>query len=180
MPAKNELKPWIKSIAGWLGVTTLVAVLGLGLFHFYRGVWEKGKRLRVAVPGRLYRSGQLTVAGFADAVHRYGIRSVVNVQQEFPDPSIRMDYISRATIGEQEMCKTFGVKYIHVKPDLISSAEYPKKRPAVLDDMLAVYDDRATIQCLFIARLACTEQVYSQPCTGWSIRAGLWEKLTEN
>ncbi len=141
MPAKNELKPWIKSIAGWLGVTTLVAVLGLGLFHFYRGVWEKGKRLRVAVPGRLYRSGQLTVAGFADAVHRYGIRSVVNVQQEFPDPSIRMDYISRATIGEQEMCKTFGVKYIHVKPDLISSAEYPKKRPAVLDDMLAVYDD---------------------------------------
>lgn len=130
-----------RRLAGGLAVTLVVAVIGLGLFHFYRSVWEKGKRLRVAVPGKLYRSGQMTEEGFADAVRRYGIKSIVNVQQEFPDPVIRKDYLTRSTISEQEMCKKLGVKYIHVKPDLIHMSEYPQKKPAVLDEMLAVYDD---------------------------------------
>lgn len=130
-----------RRLAGGLAVAIVVAVIGLGLYHFYRSVWEKGKRLRVAVPGKLYRSGQMTEEGFADAVQRYGIKSIVNVQQEFPDPVIRKDYLTRATISEQEMCKKLGVKYIHVKPDLIHMSEYPQKKPAVLEEMLAVYDD---------------------------------------
>ena len=136
-----ETVRWIKRLAGAVGTSFLIAVLGLGLFHFYRSVWEKGKRLRVTVPGKLYRSGQMTEEGFADAVRRYGIKSIVNVQQEFPDPKIRKDYLTRDSIGEQEMCRNLGVKYIHVKPDLVHLSEYPQKRPAVLDEMLAVYDD---------------------------------------
>ncbi len=169
-----ETVRWIKRFAGGTATVVLITLMGVGLFNYYRSVWEKGKRLRVAVPGKLYRSGQMTEAGFADAVRRYGIKSIVNVQQEFPDPTIRKDYLTRDTLGEQEMCRNLGVKYIHVKPDLVHLSEYPKKKPAVLDEMVTVYDDPNNYPMLIhckagLHRTGLLAALYRVEYQGWTV-----------
>src|SRR5205814_9161889 len=61
---------------GRLGKTAVVGffvvAFALGSYAYFRAVYSHGKRLRVVEPGRFYRSGQLTAAGFRDAVGRYG------------------------------------------------------------------------------------------------------------
>lgn len=130
----------LKRLAGAGLGTILMVVFAGGLFGFYRHVWEHGKRLREVVPGKLYRSGQLTVDGFRDAVERYGIKSVVNLQDEFPDPRIRNGTFDKQTTGEQEMCRELGVRYFHVMPDLIPPDKPLPHRPKAVNDMLALYD----------------------------------------
>ncbi len=55
----------------WLRWTLGLAITGMLFavpFVRYRAVYAHGKRLREVTPGKVYRSGQLTVAGFTDAV----------------------------------------------------------------------------------------------------------------
>src|SRR5438132_4075758 len=66
------------------------------------------KRLRAVVPGRLYRSGQMTAEGFEQAVHALGIRTVINVQNEIPDPALRRTFLDGDTVSEQELCRRLG------------------------------------------------------------------------
>jgi len=130
----------LQKAGGALLAVLLVLLLSGGLYGFYRSVWEHGKRLREVVPGKLYRSGQLTVDGFRDAVERYGIKSVVNLQDEFPDPRIRNGYLNKSETGEQEMCRQLGLRYFHVMPDLIPPDRPRPHRPKAVDDMLSLYD----------------------------------------
>lgn len=130
----------LRRLGGAILTLALLFLFVGGLYGYYRNVWEHGKRLRVVVPGKLYRCGQLTVEGFRDAVERYGIKSVVNLQDEFPDPRIRNSYSDKGTTGEQEMCRELGVRYFHVKPDLVPPTTPGPHRPRAVDDMLAIYD----------------------------------------
>ena len=54
----------------------------------YRRVYALNKRLREVDPGRVYRGGELTADGIADAVDRYHIRTILNLQDDFPDPDV--------------------------------------------------------------------------------------------
>src|SRR5436853_3471242 len=79
-------------------VGTLIVGFVLGVYFYYRADYSHHKRLRAVEPGRFYRSGQLTAAGFTDAVKRLGLRTIINVQDDFPDPDLPLFYGSRQTI----------------------------------------------------------------------------------
>src|SRR5438309_5422374 len=83
---------------------TLAAAIAVTLtavpYFSFRCRYAHHKRLREVDAGRLYRSGQMTAEGFRDAVRRLGIKTVVNVQDEFPDPDLDRTYWDRRTVKE--------------------------------------------------------------------------------
>ncbi len=81
------------------GLTIAALVIGVPIVR-YRAVYDHARRLREVDPGILYRSGCLTADGFADAVKRYGIKTIVNLQDEFPDPEVRNSYFDLRTTPE--------------------------------------------------------------------------------
>ena len=50
-------------------------------FVHHRSVYVHSKRLRVVTPGKLYRSGESTAAGFRDAVRQFQLRTIINLQE---------------------------------------------------------------------------------------------------
>jgi protein tyrosine phosphatase (PTP) superfamily phosphohydrolase (DUF442 family) len=107
------------------------AVVVLPILHS-RNVWNHGRRLRVVEAGKMYRCGQLTVAGFKDAVEHYKLKSIVNLQDDYPDPDVYKTFWDRSTISEKKVCEDLGVKYLFISPDL---------RPRAVEDFLKICDD---------------------------------------
>src|SRR5882672_9992544 len=98
-------------VRGVLAASVALFVVATPLLY-YRYTLTTGKRLRVVEPGRFYRSGQMTVAGFADTLARLKIRTVINVQNEFPDPDLRRGFLDGGTVPESEFCRRLGVRYV--------------------------------------------------------------------
>jgi len=162
-----------------LGVGIAAFVIVAPVLH-YRSVYAHGKRLREVVPGVVYRSGQLTAEGFADAVTEHGIGTIVNLQDEYPDPDIPKSYLNRDTIKESELCRQLGVRYVYIPPDLISRRRVPEERPAAIDKMLALLDDPATYPVLIhckagLHRTGVMIAVYRMEYQNWDPREALRE-----
>ncbi len=136
----------------WTLGGTLAVLLAAVPFIYYRYEYTFGKRLREVTPGRFYRSGQMTAPGFIDAVARYHIRTIVNLQDEYPDPDLALGYFTNATIPESELCRQLGVKYVYLPPDLIQRHLIPAQRPAAIDRFLALLDDEANYPILIHCR----------------------------
>ena len=117
------------------GIVSVVFVFPLLL---YRSVYAHSKRLKAIIPGRVYRSGQLTAVGFTDAHNQFGIHTFINVQDDFPDPDIELGYWNKRTIKESALCARLGVRYVHVPPDLVPRRELPEQRPQAIEQLLAV------------------------------------------
>jgi protein tyrosine/serine phosphatase len=87
-----------------LGLTVLVSVALAGwaikLDRENRLVWDHWD---VVKSGVLYRSGQLTSEQLTEAVHRYGIRTVVNFQLP-----------GQETQAERELVKRLGVGFVNL------------------------------------------------------------------
>src|SRR5262245_64358893 len=108
------------------GLVVALAVIVLGVpVLVYRTAYTTSKRLRVVEDGKLYRSGQMTADGFADAVRRLGIRTVINVQDDYPDPDIRLSAWDPRTVKESKLCQRLGVEYVFIAPDLIDPRLLP-------------------------------------------------------
>jgi tyrosine-protein phosphatase SIW14 len=131
--------------ASILGLVFLLTVVP---FVVYRIDWSHAKRLRTMHDGVLYRSGQLTVDGFTDAVLRYKIRTIVNAQDEWPNPDIAQSWCNSRTIKESELCRQLGVNYIHLPPGLVSRYEAGQKTPPAIDRFMEVMDDKANLPVL--------------------------------
>jgi protein tyrosine/serine phosphatase len=164
-----------------LAVLIPVAVIPVA---FYRVVYVHGKRLREVSPGRVYRSGQMTAAGFADAVDSYHIRTIINLQDEYDDPDISLDYLGTASVKETELCRQLGVNYVYLPPDLISRRRVPAERPAAIDRMLRLLDDPDAYPVLLhcragLHRTGVMVAVYRMEYEGWSPREAL-EELRAN
>ena len=127
----------------WLLGLCLALMLTVVPFIYYRWEYTHSKRLRVVTEDKVYRSGQMTASGFAEAVERYQIHTIINLQDEFPDPEIALGYFTRKTIKESELCRQLGVRYIFLGPDLISRRKIPQERPPAIDKFLALMDDPA-------------------------------------
>ena len=78
------------------GVALFIAGTPL-LYHRYR--LTTSKRLREVEPGRFYRCGQMTAAGFVETLVQRKIRTVINVQNEFPDPDLRRGFLDGRNPG---------------------------------------------------------------------------------
>jgi len=159
-------------VARWLMGIALAALLVAVPFLHFRSQYAHHKRLRTVAPDVLYRSGQMTADGFRDAVARYGLRTIINCQNEFPDPDLTISFWDRQTIRESELCHELGVHYIHLDPDLCSYRTDPAARPRVIDQFLAVLDDPVARPILLhckagLHRTGILAAVYRMEYEGW-------------
>jgi tyrosine-protein phosphatase SIW14 len=152
----------------------LIAALVFGVpVVYHRYVYTKSKRLREVTPGVLYRSGQLTAPGFLDAVERFGIRTIVNLQEEAPDPDVYQGYFTSETVKESEICRRLGLRYVHIPPDVLRPSEVAERRPAAIDRFLAVMDDPSAYPVLLhcragLHRTGVLSAVYRMEYQGWT------------
>src|SRR5947209_8377807 len=85
----------------------------------YRQNYRYAKRLRTVTEGRVYRSGCLTAEGLRDALKKYAIKTVLNLQDESPDPPVPLHYFSFRTTPESEVCRSMGVKFLFLAVELV-------------------------------------------------------------
>jgi hypothetical protein len=128
------------------GVVAVLLAFTAGTYLYYRSEWEHSKRLRIVSEGKLYRSGQLTAEGFEAAVERLGLRTIINVQDDFPDPMIRR--AAGGSVRESLLCERLGIRYISLSPDLQPRTTPGGARPAVIDEFLRIMDDPDTYPAL--------------------------------
>jgi protein tyrosine phosphatase (PTP) superfamily phosphohydrolase (DUF442 family) len=167
-------------VARWVLAGLILVLVGVVPIVFYRYVYGENKRLREVVPGRVYRSGQLTAEGFTDAVQRLGIRTIINVQDDYPDPLLPLSFWSRQTISESELCRRLGVTYLQIDPDLVSKRLLPEHRPRAVESILRVFDDETRYPVLLhcragLHRTGVLMAVYRMEYQGWSTREAFHE-----
>jgi tyrosine-protein phosphatase SIW14 len=132
----------------WIfGLAIAALIIGVPIVH-YRSSYAHAKRLRAVEAGVLYRSGAMTASGFREALQRHGIRTVINLQDEFADPVLPQGYLNSTPVKETDVCRELGVCYLHLSPDLISRRKVPAERPAAIERFLAVMDDPANYPVL--------------------------------
>lgn len=164
----------------WVLVGLIVFMIGVVPVIVYRATYAHSKRLRVVTPGKVYRSGQLTVAGFEEAIQRYQIRTVVNLQDEYPDPEVTKGYFNRGSLPETKVCEKLGVKYVFIALDLVPRRQTFDRRPAAIEQMLALFDDPANYPILIhcragLHRTGCMVSVYRMEYDGWTPQQALAE-----
>ncbi|GIW80557.1 MAG: hypothetical protein KatS3mg105_2364 [Gemmatales bacterium] len=120
----------------------------LPLLFTTAGNYAHSKRLRVVDPGKLYRAGQMNAAGLAAAVRRYGIRTVLNLQNESPDPDVPTDFVGSSTIKESQLCRELGVNYRYLEVDLLPPARAETESPKAIAEFLKIMDDPKKLSCL--------------------------------
>jgi protein tyrosine phosphatase (PTP) superfamily phosphohydrolase (DUF442 family) len=168
----------------WILSVGLIALMfGVPIVYF-RAEYAHHKRLRVVKADVLYRSGQMTAEGFRDAVARFGIRTIINCQNEFPDPDLPLTFWLRQTVRESELCRDLGVRYIHLDPDLVPNRCDPGARPEAIDQFLSIVDDITAHPILLhckagLHRTGILVAAYRQEYDRWGPYAAL-EELKAN
>src|SRR5688572_6336760 len=117
--------PWLRWFMG-SGIALLLLVVP---FVHYRAAYETHKRLRTVSTGKVLRSGCMNAAGFRDAIRKYGIRLVINLQEEARDPALPCSYFSSSSIHESELCRELGVRYEFLEVELVPPHVLPMKKP---------------------------------------------------
>jgi protein-tyrosine phosphatase len=153
-----------------LGIAVLLTVVP---FVYYRYEYSYSKRLREVVPQRVYRSGQMTAPGFADAVEKLKIQTIINLQDEYPDPDIALGYFTKGTVKESELCRRLEVVYLYLPPDLIARRLVGVHRPRAIDRFLEIMDDPHNYPVLIhckagLHRTGIMTAVYRMEYQGWS------------
>lgn len=148
----------------------------------YRAEYAHSKRLRVVTPHRVYRSGQMTEQGFIDAINTYKIRTVLNLQDDYPEPDVQRRWPLSGTLKERELCRQLGVRYEFIGPDLLPRRQIPSQRPEAIERFLALMDDPETYPVLIhckagLHRTGCLVAVYRMEYEGYQPRQALREVL---
>src|SRR5437870_5835292 len=99
------MKPWITCLLG----LTVAGIIIAPPFIRYRSLYDHHKRLREVTAAKFYRAGQLTAEGMEDAVQQLGIRTVINVQDEVPDPQMEKTFWDHSKVSEKNLCNHLGV-----------------------------------------------------------------------
>jgi hypothetical protein len=158
----------------------LAVLLTVPAFLYYRYTYTYRKRLRVVDPGLVYRSGSMTAPGFREAIKQLGIRTVLNLQDDVPDPNLANGYFGGGIIKERELCKELGVRYAFIGPDLVDRRKLPDARPKAIDQFLALMDDPSNYPVLIhckagLHRTGCLVALYRMEYDGWTMEAALRE-----
>jgi hypothetical protein len=157
----------------WTLVAVIVLIVGVAPVVYFRDLYAYGKRFKEVVPGRLYRSGQMTADGLAAAVDKLHLRMVINVQDDFPDPDLYESFWSGRTVKESELCRRLGVRYEFIAPDLLYPLEAAGKHPRAIDQFLALLDDESNYPVLLhckagLHRTGFLTAVYRMEYQGWT------------
>jgi tyrosine-protein phosphatase SIW14 len=170
----------VPTVLRWLFGGIVVLLVAVAPVVYYRYSYTYAKRLRVVTPGYVYRSGQMTAAGFRDAVAKHKIRTVINLQDDYPDPEVACGYFCGGTIRESDLCRQLGVRYVALAPDLISPRLGADHRPRVIEQFLKILDDPRSYPVLLhckagLHRTGCLTAVYRMEYNGWSNAQALRE-----
>jgi tyrosine-protein phosphatase SIW14 len=177
------MRVWVR----WaLGVVVALAVVGVPA-AYYRAEYTARKRFREVTPGKFYRSGQFTAGGLRDIVRRYGIRTVINLQEENKDPFMPEAWLAEPHVRESDLCRELGVRYVVLDgcPELMTDEQYADgKRPKVIDQYLALLDDPKTYPVLLhckagLHRTGRLTAIYRMEYEGWTVDRAM-EELKAN
>ncbi len=172
------------AVVRWGGGIALVVLLIAIPFVHYRASFERTKRLREVTPGVFYRSGQMTVEGYEDAVERLKIRTIVNLRDDVPDPDVRKSFFDAHTVKESELCRRLGIRWVFIPPDLIPKSRIPAARPVAIDRFLELLDDASAYPILVhcnagLNRTGVIVAVYRMEHDGWTPLQA-WNELRAN
>jgi tyrosine-protein phosphatase SIW14 len=151
----NDMRiPWGKVLSWALGVAVLAVVVGVPIAH-QRTTYVQNKRLRVVTDGRVYRSGQMTADGFRDAIKRYGIKTVINLQDDEANtdadernPMLPLNPLTKLRVTEKEVVEAAGATYVQFDGNALNEAG-TKGRAELVDNFLRVMDDEANYPVLY-------------------------------
>lgn len=161
-----------KSLSWVLGAVVAALVLGAPA-ALYRAQYIHAKRFREVEPGRLYRSGQMTAEGFRETVERYGIRTVVNLQHEEPDPLLPDNWLGKGKINESALCAQLGVRYRLITPDVLPPGNQLDWEPPAVKEWRDLLDDESNYPVLLhckagLHRTGRLTAIYRMEFRGWS------------
>jgi protein tyrosine phosphatase (PTP) superfamily phosphohydrolase (DUF442 family) len=167
---------WVR---GALAAAVVVLVVGVPSAAF-RVQYVHAKRFREVTPGRFYRSGQMTAAGFREVLRRYGIRTVINLQHEEPDPHLADGWLGKRYVREQELCGQLGVAYHLITPDILPEPNRLDKQPPAVADFLKILDDETAYPVLIhckagLHRTGRLTAIYRMEYEGWAVGAAMRE-----
>ena len=173
MPNRRQLLRW------GLGIGAAAVALAPPV-ALYRAQYVHAKRFREVEAGRFYRSGQMTTAGFRETIERYHIKTVVNLQNEEPDPLLSDHWLGSGKILESELCQQLGVKYLLLTPDVLPPGNTVEMEPPVVKDWLDILDDESNYPILLhckagLHRTGRLTAIYRMEYQGWSAGEALRE-----
>jgi tyrosine-protein phosphatase SIW14 len=164
----------------WFGGAVAAITLAIPV-AYYRNSYTHAKRLRVVTPGRFYRSGQLTADGFREAVRRFDLKTVINLQEEDKDPYMPVAWLGRPSVLESDLCRSLGVRYVSLDGgELVPPGAAPGSRPRAIDDFLRVLDDQSAYPVLIhckagLHRTGLMTAIYRMEFEDWSTAAAVRE-----
>ncbi|MCS7015599.1 MAG: tyrosine-protein phosphatase [Gemmatales bacterium] len=156
-------------------VLALLLFLIVGSTAYYRVSYAEAKRLRIVEPGKLYRSGQLSQRGLERTLRRFGIRTVINLQEEAPNPELGAE-------SEVALCRRLAVRYVFLPCDSLSREQYQAGDwPESARLFLALATDPASQPVLIHCRAGLHRTgvlcaIYRVCAQGWSTEAA-WAEL---
>lgn len=148
---------------------------------YYRHSYATAKRLRVVTPGRLYRSGQLTAEGFREAVRRFDLKTVINLQEENKDPFMPEAWLGKPSVRESDLCRSLGVRYVSLDGGELPPPDAPADaRPKAVDEFLRLLDDPAIYPVLIhckagLHRTGLMTAIYRMEYEDWTQAAAVRE-----
>lgn len=171
--ARRTNRPRHAKAIAWAFGLTIAVVLFVVPIVYYRHSYTHSKRLREVAAGKLYRSGCMTAPGFRAAIERYGIKTIVNLQDEAPDPDLPRNYLGLGSERESELCDELGVRFIAMTADLVNRRDFPAQRPQAIDAFLRIMDDPANYPVLVhcragLHRTGCLMAVYRMEYDAWT------------
>jgi tyrosine-protein phosphatase SIW14 len=171
---------WSNLGNGVMGLA-LVVMMSVLPYVYYRHNLTHSKRLRPIEEGRAYRSGCLTATGFRDAIVKYKIKTVINLQEENQDPDLPASYFNTSRERESEICRSLGAKLAFVFVELVSAEQVGKERPPTIDRFLEIMDDPANYPVLIhckagLHRTGILAAVYRMEYQHWN-RFDAWHEL---
>lgn len=164
---------------GWVLGTVLATLIVAVPAVRYRVIYSTEKRFREVTPGKIYRAGQLSADAFRKQIREHGIKTVINFQDEAPDPLLSSGYWDQPHIRESQVCAEEGAKLVFLsfagnRGLLDRNIASPTRRPLVIDDFLKVCDDPNNYPILLhckagLHRTGALTAVYRMEYEGWSV-----------
>src|SRR5439155_24054941 len=114
------------------------------------------------------------------AIETLGIRTVLNLMEETPDPILSAGYFDTTEVGEAELCARLGARMISLTVDTIAPNRVGKERPAGIDAFLKIMDRPENYPILIhcragLHRTGVIVAVYRMEYDGWTPHEAMGE-----